>query len=258
MAFRLSVWHEIRRSATSSRHDRVDMRNLLFGALFPAPDHQCLVEMACFFRQIGSAGFGPNGRRMLRKFRGTCPPTISTPWQNFTPIRNCKNATVFFAMLPILTVCPNSWPSARLFITKFDGQLRPVDAIVWICGTCYLELFSRPPTTNVWFRWTAFFGKSGEPDLDQTFAECLENLEERARQQYLQRGKILRQSETAKTQLFFWQCFRYGPFALIHGFPLVCLARNSTGSYVQSTRSCGCAELIIWSSFPGPRPPMFG
>jgi hypothetical protein len=184
------------------------MRNLLFGALFPAPDHQCLVEIASFSRQVGSAGFGPNGRRTLTKFRGTFPTTISTPWQNFTPIRDCKNATVFLAVLPIRTVCPNSWPSARLFGPKFDGQLRPVDAIVWICGTYYLELFSWPPTTNVWLRWRAFLGKSGAPDLDQTVAECLENLEERGSQQYLHRGKILRQSETAKTQLFLWQCIR--------------------------------------------------
>jgi hypothetical protein len=150
MAFRSSIWNEIRRAATSSRRDRVDMRNLLFGALFPAPNHQCLVQMA------------------------------------------------------------------------------------------------------------SFFGKSGAPDLDQTVSVCLGNSVERARQQYLHRGKILRQSESAKTQLFFWQCLRSGQFALIHGIPLVCLARNSTGSYVQSTRSCGYAELIIWSSFPGPRPPMFG
>jgi hypothetical protein len=207
MAFRSSVWHEIRRVDTSSRNDRVDMRNLLFGDLLPAPDHQCLVQMAIFFQQVGSAGFGPNGRIMLRKFRGTCPPTISTLWQNFTKIRDCKNATVFLAVLPIRTVCPYSWRSSRLFGMKFDGQLSPVDTIVWICGTYYLELFSWPPTTNVWFRWPAFFGKSGAPELDQTVEECLENLEERARQQYLHLGKILRQSETAETQLFFWQCF---------------------------------------------------
>ena len=39
--------------------------------------------------------------------------------------------------------------------------------------------------------------------MDQKVAECLENFEECPRQQYLYRGKILRQSETAKTQLFF-------------------------------------------------------
>jgi hypothetical protein len=86
-----------------------------------------------------------------------------------------------------------------------------------IVKTGYLELVSRPPTTDhqCLVQMASFFRQSGAPDLDQTVPECLENLEERPRQQYLHRGKILRQSETAKTQLFFWQCFRSGPFAII-------------------------------------------
>jgi hypothetical protein len=131
---------------------------------------------------------------------------------------------------PIRTVCHISGPFARLFGTKFDRQLGPVEAIVWIYGTCYLEFVSQPLTTNVWFGWPAFFGKSGAPDLGQTVVECLENLEERPRQQYQHRGKILRQSETAKTQLFFWQCFRTGPFAPIQVLPLVCFLQNLTAS----------------------------
>jgi hypothetical protein len=158
----------------------------------------------------GPAFFGHSGAPDLDQTVAECLENLEErPRQQYLHrgkiLRQSETAEtqLFLAVLPIRTVCPNSWPSARLFGTKLDGQLRPVDAIVFICGTCYLELFSRPSTTNVWFRWPAFFGKSGEPDFDQTVEECLENLEERARQQYLHRGKILHQSETAKTQLFF-------------------------------------------------------
>ena len=118
----------------------------------------------------------------------------------------------------------------------------------------------RCPAPTPYFHSTKpnFYDKSGTPKLGLQVTDRFENLRARPRQKCIHCGKILRQSETAKTQLFFWQCFRSGPFALIHGLPLVCLARNSTGSYVQSTRSCGYAELVIWSSFSGPRPPMFG
>jgi hypothetical protein len=77
--------------------------------------------------------------------------------------------------------------------------------------------------------------------LDQTVEDCLENLEERARQQYLHCGKILRQSETAKTQLFFWQCFRSRPFALDIKLFLKALQveeeKNMAGDHPSTTMS---------------------
>ena len=81
--------------------------------------------------------------------------------------------------------------------------------------------------------------------MDQKVVKCLENLKECPRQQYLHRGKILRQSETAKTQLFFDSGVRTGPFAPNMALTLIRLARNLTGKQIKWRRSCGRLEIPI-------------
>jgi hypothetical protein len=90
-----------------------------------------------------------------------------------------------------------------------------------------------------------FYGKSGTPNLGQTVTDRFENLRAHPRQQCLHHGKILQQSETAKTQLFFYSGARSGMFAQNQALTLVRLALNLTGMQIQWRRSCGLSELSI-------------
>jgi hypothetical protein len=103
--------------------------------------------------------------------------------------------SIFF----LQTVCPKSGFYAHPFGTKFDGHADTVEAIMWTLGTCHLEFVSRPPTPYVHFISPNFYGKSGTPNLGQTVMDRFENLWTCPRQQYIHCGKILRQSEIAKT-----------------------------------------------------------
>jgi hypothetical protein len=81
---------------------------------------------------------------------------------------------------------------------KFYEHVDTVKAITWTHWTRHLEFVSRPLTPIVRFRRPKFFGKSGTPDFLKRVTECFKNLRCRPRWKYLPRGKILRQSETAK------------------------------------------------------------
>jgi hypothetical protein len=114
---------------------------------------------------------------------------------------------------------------------------------MWTIGTFHFEIVSRPPTPYVHFIRPNFYGKSGTPNLWQTVMDRFENLRAHPRQQCLHRDKILLQSETAKTQLFFYSGARSRLFAQNQAITLVRLARNLTGMQIQWRRSCGRSEL---------------
>jgi hypothetical protein len=88
---------------------------------------------------------------------------------------------------------------------------------MWTIGTFNLEIVSRPPIPYVHFTRPNLYGKSGTPNLLQTVTDCFENLLAHPRQQCLHRGKILRQSETAKTELFFYSRARSQLYARSFG-----------------------------------------
>jgi hypothetical protein len=106
---------------------------------------------------------------------------------------------------------------------------------MWANRNFHLEIDSRPRPLYFHFTNRNFYDKSGTPNLGQTVTDRFENLRARPRQQYLHRGKILRQSETAKTQLFFDGGIRYGLFAPNQALTLICLARNLTGKQIKGS-----------------------
>jgi hypothetical protein len=89
----------------------------------------------------------------------------------------------------------------------------------------------RFPVPTLYFHSTKpnFYDKSGTPKLGLQVTDRFEKLRVRPRQQFLHCGKILRQSETAKTLLFFDIRDRSGPFAPNQALTLIRLARNLTG-----------------------------
>jgi hypothetical protein len=95
---------------------------------------------------------------------------------------------------------------------------------MWTIRTLQLEIVSRHPTPCVHFTRSNLYGKSGTPNLLQTVTDRFENLRAHPRQQCLHRGKILCQSETAKTQLFFYSGARSRLFAQNQALTLVRLA----------------------------------
>jgi hypothetical protein len=116
---------------------------------------------------------------------------------------------------------------------------------MWTIGNFHLEIVSRPRPPYFHFTNPNFYDKSRTLNLGQTVTDHFENLRARPRQQCLHRGKILRQSETAKTQLFFDGGVRSGPFARNQALTLIRLARNLTGKQIKGRRSCGRLEISI-------------
>jgi hypothetical protein len=113
---------------------------------------------------------------------------------------------------------------------------------MWTIGNFHLEIVSQP-RPPIFYKKN--FDMSGTPNLGQTFTDRFENLRARLRQQFLHRGKILRQSEIAKTQLSSDSGVRYGPLAPNEALTLVRLARNLTGKQIKWRRSCGRLEISI-------------
>jgi hypothetical protein len=105
----------------------------------------------------------------------------------------------------------------------------------------------RFPASTPYFHFTKrnIFDMSGTPNLEKTVTDQIENLRARPRQQFLHRGKILRQSETVKTQLSSDSGVRYGPLAQNQALTLILLARNLTGKQIKWRRSCGRIEISI-------------
>jgi hypothetical protein len=101
------------------------------------------------------------------------------------------------------------------------------------------------PTPYFNFSKLNFYDKSGTPKLGLQVTDRFENLRARPCQQCLHFGKILRQSETAKTQLFFDSGARSGPFALNEALTLIRLARNLTGKQIKWRLSCVRLEISI-------------
>jgi hypothetical protein len=95
---------------------------------------------------------------------------------------------------------------------------------MWTIGNFHLEIDSRPRPPYFHFTNRNFYDKSGTPNLGQTVTDRFENLRARPRQQYLHRGKILRQSETAKTQLSFDSGVRFESLAPNQALRLIRLA----------------------------------
>jgi hypothetical protein len=93
----------------------------------------------------------------------------------------------------------------------------------------------RFPVPTLYFHSTKpnFYDKSGTPILGSKVTDRFENLRARPRQQCLHCCKILRQSETAKTQLFFDSGARSVPFAQNQALTLIRLARNLTGKQIK-------------------------
>jgi hypothetical protein len=103
---------------------------------------------------------------------------------------------------------------------------------MWTIETFHLEFVSQTPTTYVHFPRPNCYGKSDTPNLGKTITDRFENLRARPRQKYLHRGKILSQSETAKTQLIFDSRVRSGTFNPSQALTLIPLARNFTGMQI--------------------------
>jgi hypothetical protein len=74
----------------------VDSLNSSFNVRFAAPDPNCSLPKANIFWQVRNPEFWEKGHRTLQKFTRTSLPTISTPWENFTAIRNIKKNLLFF------------------------------------------------------------------------------------------------------------------------------------------------------------------
>jgi hypothetical protein len=96
----------------------------------------------------------------------------------------------------------------------------------------------RFPAPTPYFHFTKpnFYEKYGTSKLGLQVTDHFENLRARSRQQCLHCGKILRQSETAKTLLFFDSGARHGPFAPNQALTLIRLARNLTGKQIKWMR----------------------
>jgi hypothetical protein len=101
------------------------------------------------------------------------------------------------------------------------------------------------PTPYFHFIKPNFYDKFGTPKLGLQVTDRFKNLRARPRQQCLHCGKILRQSETAKKQLFFDSGARSGPFAPNQALTLIRLARNLTGKQIKWRRSCGRLQISI-------------